>query len=167
MQQIWVVLEFGGMRAAWKFIYDAVIRVKLVYRLATAALTQSEMAMVGASQLRGLRQILKLRHPYVERATTNARVMEFANSGRCPRGGRILTFSEYYKAHRLTLFAHVLGPLPEDPIRRVTFLGGVARRCLVEQTLCGQAAHELDHREVFAGVAGSARPHGALRLGPT
>lgn len=81
-------------------------------------------------------QILKLRHAHVDRAHKNARVRYMANSDRFLKGGRSKMFPEYYKAQRLTLFGHILRILPDDPMRRVTFLW----RAVVSSTKsCGQA----------------------------
>lgn len=86
------------------------------------ALTQQQMRRVDAFQHRGLRQILKIQHTFVNRANTNERIFEIANSYRFPHGGRLRSFSEYYRERRLKLFGHVLRSLPEDPMRRVTFI---------------------------------------------
>lgn len=95
-------------------IHDAVTRSKLVYRLGTVALAQGQMARVGALPLRGLRLILKIRHPHIDRTNNTDRVMELSNSHRFPKGGLIQPCSEDYKAQRLTFFGHVLRTLPGD-----------------------------------------------------
>lgn len=80
--------ESAACAPRWKLmIYDAAIRPKLVYGLATEAPTRGQSSVVDALQLRGLRQIIELRRPYVERSTTSARVLEVANSHRFPWGG--------------------------------------------------------------------------------
>ena len=56
----------------WQLIiFDAVVRSKLMYGLETAALTEVLKKKIDAFQRRGLRQILKLKHPYYERENTN------------------------------------------------------------------------------------------------
>lgn len=91
-----------------------------MHGLGTAALTQVQMARVDAFRMRGLRQILTMRHPYMGGAKTNQRVMEVANAFRCSKGGCILTCSECYEDQRLQ-FGDVLRALPEDPVQGVTF----------------------------------------------
>lgn len=107
----------------WKLIiYDAGICAKLVYGLATVALTQAQMPNVDAFQMRGLRHILIIKHTCVGRESTNARVLAAANGFRFPNGGAIQRFSENYEKQRLSLMGHVLRALPEDPMRCVTFV---------------------------------------------
>lgn len=104
-------------------IYDAVIRSKAVTGWPQRpSRTVRLLGWTRFSVKASLRQILKLRQPYVDRANTNARVMESASSHRFPKGGRIMMFSEFYTAQRLALFAHVLWGLLEDPMRRVMLL---------------------------------------------
>lgn len=107
-------------------IYYAVVRPKCVYVLATAALTQALMPRVDASQLRGLRQILKLRRPCVERSNTNARVLDAPSRRRLPKGGRLKAVSRNAtsRSGSFVLFGHVLRSLPEDLLCRVTFVPG-------------------------------------------
>lgn len=75
--------------------------------------------------MRGLCQILKMRHPYVDRAITNECVLETAARALDLEGrARIRGFSEYYMAQRKSLFGHVLRARPDDPMRQVTFFEG-------------------------------------------
>lgn len=58
------------------------VRAKFVYGLGTVVATQGLVGWVDAFQTWGVREVLKLRHPCVDRANTNQRVMEV--SGRVP-----------------------------------------------------------------------------------
>ena len=63
----------------WKpIVFDSVIRSKLLYALETTELTRSLMNNIEAFQIRGLRKILKIKHPYWDRTATNERVLETA-----------------------------------------------------------------------------------------
>ena len=59
--------------------YDALIRSKLVYAFETATLNINAKKRIDAFQLKGLRQILKLKTTFVDRRNTNERVFELAN----------------------------------------------------------------------------------------
>ena len=59
-------------------MFDAVIRSKLFYALETAELPKSLINRLDAFQIRGLRGILKMKHPYHDRTSTNAKVLENA-----------------------------------------------------------------------------------------
>lgn len=125
----------------WKLIiYDAVIRSKLVYGLCTTALTQAQIKRVDAFQMRGIRQILKKKtHTFVNRANTNAALLEEASRRRFPESEeKIKTFSEHYIKQGQALFGHVLRCSEEDPLRQVTFEPNSARPMLPEKYRVGR-----------------------------
>ena len=65
----------------WKLhVYDAIIKNKLLYGLETVHVTQVMQKKVNAFRLRSLRKILGMDTTYVNRANTNARVIERVNA---------------------------------------------------------------------------------------
>ena len=62
------------------YVYDAVIRAKVLYGLETAELTESELNSLDVFHLKGLRKILKTTTTYIDRANTNQKVYERANA---------------------------------------------------------------------------------------
>lgn len=103
-------------------MYDAAAGAKVAYGLCTAAVMQGRMAREDAFQMRGLRQILKMRYPCVERAKTNQKVMGGASACRLPKSGRLNTFPEYCIHQRLRVFRHVVRALHEGPMRIFRFV---------------------------------------------
>lgn len=67
--------------------------------------------------MREVRQRLKMWQPYVDRASTNQRAMEVANACRFPK-----CLLDLVKDQRLRVLGHVLRALPEDPMRKITFV---------------------------------------------
>ena len=124
----------------WKIIiYDAVIRAKLVYGLSTAALTQAQTKRIDAFQMRGLRQIMKKTHTFINRTNTNASILEAASRCRFDgEEGKIQKFSEYYLQQRQALFGHVLRCEAGDPLRQVTFVPRTATPPLPEKNRVGR-----------------------------
>lgn len=84
-------------------IFDAVVRTKLAYGLATAALTQAQVRRWVAFQMPGIQQIMGVRHPYVDRRNTNQVVLKAANEEKGVKHGETLrTFSKDYATQRCT-----------------------------------------------------------------
>ena len=65
-------MEVRSLRCDYK-------KIKLLYGLETIHLTQAMQKKVNTVQLRGLRKILSLQSTYMNRAHTNAAVMQKAN----------------------------------------------------------------------------------------
>ena len=59
-------------------VYDSLIRSKLVYAFETATLNTNARKRIDAFQLKGLRQILKLKTTFIDRSNTNERVYQLA-----------------------------------------------------------------------------------------
>ena len=84
---------------------------------------------IDAFQLKGLRQILKLKTTFVDRRNTNERVFELANKAintGAKKKTQIKSFSEYLQEKTTSLFGHVLRAKDEDPIREICFLHDTA-----------------------------------------
>ena len=126
----WYKLELSWKAAAcsvkWKLeVYDA-IKNKLLYGLETIHLTQAMQQKVNTFQLRGLRKILNLQSTYMNRAHTNAYVMQKANQeinrNRKNNLREIKLFSELVQQKRCRLVGHIFRTPPEDPLRQVSYL---------------------------------------------
>ena len=65
--------------------FDAVIRAKLVYGLEVVHLPQNLLNKLNALQLKGLRQILHMDTTFVNRANSNIKVFETANTFKNPK----------------------------------------------------------------------------------
>ena len=57
-------------------VYDAVIVSKLLYGLTSIPLTRADCNRIDAFQMRGLRKILKIKHPYWSRVSNDALIIE-------------------------------------------------------------------------------------------
>ena len=63
----------------WKLrVYDAVIAARLMYGLTPKPLSKADANKLDAFQVRGLREILKIKHPYWPRIS-NKKLLEIAN----------------------------------------------------------------------------------------
>eukprot|EP00975_Prorocentrum_lima_P059498 12474421-Prorocentrum_lima.AAC.1 len=56
-------------------VYNAVIRSKLMYRLEAVQLTLAHINMLETFHRKGLRHILKVKTTYVQRSTTNVKLL--------------------------------------------------------------------------------------------
>ena len=97
----------------WKLvIFDAVIRSKLLYGLETVFLTDARLKRLDAVQYRGLRQILKVPHTYIDRQYSNAKLLEMSNTlieqFAKYKPNRIRPFSEYWRHKCGKLLGHVI-----------------------------------------------------------
>ena len=81
IKQFWT--RYGNTFAnsiTWKLIvFDAVIRTKLLYGLESAQLNESAKKKLDTFQLKGLRNILKLKTTFIDRSNTNEEVFRRAN----------------------------------------------------------------------------------------
>ena len=112
-------------------VYDAVIRTKLVYGLESVQLNDSLKSRIDAFQLKGLRQILKMRTTYVDRANSNTVVFQKANdtinswrerqqlTGKYLRKKEIIPISKYYETQRRKLIITLITSDEDDPIANI------------------------------------------------
>jgi hypothetical protein len=105
----------------WKIrVFDAVIVNKLIYGLETIPLTEKDCDRLDAFQYRGLRKILKIKHPYWSRVS-NAEVLRTANQRAHMIGQKeITTISSKLILKQIKLYAHLIRAPPEDPMKQVS-----------------------------------------------
>jgi hypothetical protein len=103
--------------------YDAVIRSKIVYGLESARMTPTLIKKLVGFQMKGIRQILNLQHPYIVRENSHENVMIKANQKITSEGKtrQISFISDYLLDQAARLAGHVLRSPAEDPLRQVTF----------------------------------------------
>ena len=100
------------------------MRSKLLYGLETVHLTDAMAKKLNVFQLKGLRQILNMKTTFVNRANSNARVLEEASKHAYPHPQdkrQVRLFSEQHKERKASLLGHVARAATEDPLRQVTF----------------------------------------------
>ena len=123
-------------------VYDSVIRSKLLYGLESAELRPSDLSKLDTFQLKGLRQILKLKTTYstvkneegqiipkILRENTNKRVYEIANeklqeSASANPKTKLKTIkklSEYYEERKCILIEKLINSPQFDTVARTTF----------------------------------------------
>ena len=106
---------------------DAVIRAKLLYGLDSAQLTPSQQRRIEVFQLKGLRNILKMKTTYVERNNSNAEVFRRANEhirNETPQGKepkQIRQLLACYKNSRMKRLARIHAMPRDHPVRHITF----------------------------------------------
>ena len=116
-------------------VYDAVIRSKLLYGLESAELRPSDLTKLDTFQLKGLRQILKLKttyatidtpqgpKPVIHRENTNKKVFEAANrisKEEKEHAKEIIPISEVYTRRKTEFLEKILLAPDNDPILRTT-----------------------------------------------
>ena len=133
----------------WKIIvFDAVIKSKLLYVLETAELTRSLMNKIDAFQIRGLRRILKMQHPYHDRTATKLEVQENCNIEAYRKGSPqtvaknanryIQKNADMYIKQKKKLLGHILRAEDSDPFRQVSFRSGTAREIEADKRRVGK-----------------------------
>ena len=107
-------------------VHDAVIQTKLVYALESVQINDAIQSKLDVFQLKGLRQILKIKTTYVDRTNTNEQVFEKANA-EIQRDNRaatqtrsIIKMSTYCEIQRWSFIAEIIRALPEDTTRTIT-----------------------------------------------
>ena len=104
----------------WKIIvYDAVIVTKLLYGLASVPLTRADCNKIDAFQMRGLRKILKIKHPYWSRVSNN-QILRIANEKLDKKDNEIQRLSQRLIKKQITLYAHILRESEEDPMKKIS-----------------------------------------------
>ena len=119
-----VFWKASNVSKKWQLVmYDAVTKTKLLYNLETVFLTQTLRKKMGAFQLRGLRQILKILTTYIDRRWTNDRVLELASRTAYPRdpNSRIRPVTIDLDQKRVRLAGHILRAPNHDPLRQVSY----------------------------------------------
>ena len=102
----------------WKLqVFNAIIKTKLMYGLATIQLTQNEMDKNDAFQIECIRRILRIPPTFMDRSQTNQTVRDTASQYTVD----MTRFSETPKMQKLKLFGHILREQHNDPDRQVLF----------------------------------------------
>jgi hypothetical protein len=107
----------------WKLrVHDAVITSKLLYGLESASLTKSDLARLDAFQVRALRKILNIPHPYFSRIS-NSTVMETANQRLEAAGSKGLkTMSERLADRQVKFMGHLIRATEGDITKTCTMM---------------------------------------------
>ena len=124
LEPLW---KAAGCSARWKLeAYDVTIKNKLLYGLETIHLTTAMQEKVDAFQLRGLRKTLNLQSTYLNRAHTNAYVIQKAsleiNKTRRSGNREIKLFSELVLERRGRLAGDILRNSEANPLRQVSYV---------------------------------------------
>ena len=117
-------LLWGKSRAStrWKLkVYDAVIVAKLMYGLTSIPLSKADANKIDAFQMRGLRKILKIKHPYWSKVS-NKKLLEIANDKlREERDKKCLErLSNRLIERQIVLVAHTIRLDEQDPLKRIS-----------------------------------------------
>lgn len=129
-------------------VLDAVLRSKLVYGLESLQLNEGTIKHLNAFQLKGLRKILNMKTTYIDRANTNKKVFEKANSIKNPKGTEgknIKTYEQYVHAKQNQLLSHIVRTDNSDPMRQCTLAEGTAYPFEVEKRRVGRPKNEWSY----------------------
>ena len=106
-------------------MYSSVIVSKPLYGLESLEPTDATGKLLGAFQLKGLRQILRLHTTFIQRLNTNEyvyrRANEVLNSPTEGNGRKIKPLTEVLDDRRLKLLGHVLRREREHPLHQAAF----------------------------------------------
>ncbi len=112
--------------ATWRVTtFDAVVRAKLVYGLEVVRLPQNLMNKLNALQLKGLRKILHMDTTYGNRANSNIKVFETANTFKNPKhipNKNILPFGTYVRNKQAAVLKHTVRAPNSDPLRQTSLI---------------------------------------------
>ncbi len=117
--------------------FNANIQTKLVYGLHTIALTDAMVSKLNAFQLRGYRQIMKIKTTFVDRANTNVEVYKqveeelnrVAKRSR-PKKQRIIQVGAKIIALSIQTLGELIRLDNDNPLRKVTFYPSSAKPML-------------------------------------
>ena len=115
---------WGKSRASikWKIrVYDAVIVAKLMYGLTSIPLSKADANKIDAFQMRGVRKILKVKHPYWSRIS-NKKLLEMANEklGNEQDKNCLRKLSSRLIERQIVLFAHTIRLEEQDPLKKIS-----------------------------------------------
>ena len=115
---------WGKSRAStkWKIrVYDAVIVTKLMYGLTSIPLSRADANKLDAFHMRGLRKILKVKHPYWSRVS-NKKLLEMANEklGNEQDKNCLRKLSSRLIERQIVLFAHTIRLEEQDPLKKIS-----------------------------------------------
>ena len=115
---------WGKSRASiqWKLrVYDAVIVAKLTCGLTSIPLSKSDANKLDVFQMRGLREILKVKHPYWSRVSNN-KFFEIANDklNNEQDTSCLEKLSKRFIERQIVLFAHTIRFDGQDPLKIIS-----------------------------------------------
>ena len=110
----------------WKLIvYNSMIRSKLLYGLETVELSPALLTKLETFQIKGLRKILHMKPPFINRRNTNAevyrRTREACESRYNPTSSLVWNIRQCITEKRIKLTGHILRTDASDPMRQVSF----------------------------------------------
>lgn len=148
-------------------IYDMVIRAKLVYGLDTLMVLPSHEKLLQSFQLKGLRQILKLKTTFVDRRNTNEFVFKCANKAKPSGTAPILPIPTYLHKQRQKHLGHIIRADNSDPVRQVTFLPSSHRPWLYSKKRVGKPRHHWTITGLRSAFSTAAHHHSVRHLTST
>jgi len=142
LDKLW---KFGKLRVKTRLKYwTAICRSQLTHGLHTMALKTGQLTKLKALQMKGLRKIMHLQHPYINRGNTNQRVlrdtnnilrMETTDLNRRRRAAAkaagnkvpniahkpVVLIATELANKRIKYFGHIVRADPSDPLKLLTF----------------------------------------------
>ena len=110
---------------AWKLqVFNALIKSTLVYGLETLHITKAQCNRIHSFQCKALRNILNLKHTFIDRNNTNEFVINKANevlSILNNKDIKILHISDFIIQQRIKFCGHLIRASDDDPTRNITF----------------------------------------------
>ena len=120
---------------SWKLqVYDAIIKAITLYGLETVHITKAQIHRLHSMHLKGLRNILNLPHPFIDRTTTNDKIWNLANQKiktQQQQHADIYSFESTLKHRRIKFLGHLLRARNDDPLRAVTFQPNSAKPAVI------------------------------------
>ena len=106
-------------------IYNSMIRSKLLYGLDTVELSPALLTKLETFQIKGLRKIIHMKPPFIDRRNTNAEVYRRtreACESRCnPTSSLVWNIRQCIIEKRIKSTGHILRTETSDPMRQVSF----------------------------------------------
>ena len=126
----------------WKIqVYDAIIKAITLYGLETVHITKAQIDRLHAMHTKGLRNILKLKHTYIDRSSTYERIWTMENdkikTGK-HTNAQVFSFESTLKQRRIKFLGHILRAANNDPMRAITFQPNTAKPAIVHKRRVGR-----------------------------
>ena len=114
--------------------YNAMIHSKLIYGLHTLVITDAMASKLNAFQLKGFRQIMKIKTTFVERSNTNENVYrqveQELSKNKNSRKIQVRPVTNDIENAAIKLLGEIIRLPDQDPLRRVTFREATAEPLL-------------------------------------
>ena len=103
----------------WKIrVFESILKSKILYGLECIQLTASDVSKINSFQMKGIRRILKIPPPHIDRTYTNQKVLDIL---RTTYQKDTEKFSTTWKKRKVKLLGHILRTNHNDPMRQVIF----------------------------------------------